>query len=80
LALSLNGEKVPAALRIDDFRRMADRVGADPDRTATVVGETVGRLRDAWDKESKAETAAQFEALSTHFEQRLATLPISATG
>ncbi|WP_431905059.1 type II toxin-antitoxin system HipA family toxin [Micromonospora carbonacea] len=76
LALSLNGEKVPWSIRVDDFRRMADRIGADPARTADLVAETVSRLRDAWRAGMVDEATRRFPPLAEHYSHRLESLPI----
>jgi serine/threonine-protein kinase HipA len=76
LALSLNGEKTAALLGPDDFRRLADRSGADPEKTALVVAETVARLRDAWSDELRETASDLFPALDEHYRRRIGSLPI----
>ncbi|MER7002655.1 hypothetical protein ABT297_06360 [Dactylosporangium sp. NPDC000555] len=79
LALSMNGEKArPVHVTLDDFRRMAERIGEDPEATARTVAETVERMRAAWAGELLAEARGRFEPLAGHYEERLRSLPISA--
>ncbi|WFE60664.1 hypothetical protein [Micromonospora sp. WMMD712] len=61
---------------MDDFRRMADRIGADPARTADLVAETVSRLRDAWRAGMVDEATRRFPPLAEHYSHRLESLPI----
>lgn len=77
LALSLNGEVMAAHLGVEDFRRLAEHTGADPEATALDVQATVHALRDAWRNGIRAETEGRFPALAAHYEHRLASLPIS---
>lgn len=76
LALSLNGEVMTAHLRPDDFRRLAERAGADPETTAESVRLAVHELRGAWTAGARAEAERLFPALARHYEHRLASLPI----
>lgn len=76
LALNLNGETMPSAIRVDHFRRLAEGAKADPDQTAQTVTETVVSLREAWESDIAAEAATRFEALADHYVRRLATLPL----
>ncbi|HET8641587.1 MAG TPA: type II toxin-antitoxin system HipA family toxin [Pseudonocardiaceae bacterium] len=76
LALSLNGEKLAVSIRPDDFRRLADRAGADPERTVAYVGDAVSRLRAAWTDDVRAEAESVLPALGKHFTKRLDSLPI----
>jgi serine/threonine-protein kinase HipA len=77
LALSLNGEVMAAHLGTDDFRRLAEHAGADPERTVDVVRRAVHDLRTAWSDGARAETDRSFPALAKHFEQRLGSMPIA---
>ncbi len=79
LALSLNEERVPSRITLDDFRRLADRSGADPDRTASVAVAAAQRLRTAWAGDLLAEAEARFPALAGHYRDRLRTLPVSGS-
>jgi serine/threonine-protein kinase HipA len=80
LALSLNEEKVANAIGPEDLRRLADRAGADPERTVQWGLETVNRLREAWTKDLRQEAEARFDALAQHFTHRLESLPICLAG
>ncbi|MET7399835.1 HipA domain-containing protein [Dactylosporangium sp. NPDC005572] len=77
LSLSINGQKAPNGITLDDFRRMAERIGEDPEATARVVGDTVERMRAAWDDELLDEARGRFEPLARHYAERLRSLPIS---
>lgn len=77
LALSLNQEKSDTAITLDDFKRLAERAGADPQRTADHVRATVHRMRSAWAGELRAEADTRFPELAKHYDQRLAGLPIT---
>jgi serine/threonine-protein kinase HipA len=48
LALSLSGTKDMAQVSTLHFHRMAQKIGADPDRALAVVGETAQRAREAF--------------------------------
>jgi serine/threonine-protein kinase HipA len=76
LALSLNEERMAARVSTNDLRQLAERCGADPDRTAHAVGDAVLRLREAWAGDLRAEAESRFPALAEHFGRRLRTLPI----
>jgi serine/threonine-protein kinase HipA len=76
LALSLNSERVPARVALDDFRRLAERCGVDPGATVEVVWAVVQRLREAWAGDLLVEAQARFPALAEHYLHRLRTLPI----
>jgi serine/threonine-protein kinase HipA len=76
LALSLNGERIPSSISLDDFRRMAERSRADPEQTVGWVTETVERLRESWSQKLRRETEDRFTALAAHYTHRLNTLPI----
>ncbi|MFI6780985.1 type II toxin-antitoxin system HipA family toxin [Micromonospora sp. NPDC050276] len=76
LALSLDGETVPSAVTGDHFRRLAERAGADPERTFDTVAQTVARLRSAWDAVMAGEALVRFDALADHYTERLGTLTI----
>ena len=80
LALSLNERREAASISYDDLRRMADRVGVDPDRTAGWAAEAAGRLREAWSKDLRNEAESRFPALAEHFTNRLDQLPIGQVG
>ncbi|MFF0317106.1 type II toxin-antitoxin system HipA family toxin [Micromonospora sp. NPDC005252] len=76
LALSLNGETVPSAITGDHFRRLAERAGADPERTFDTVKQTVARLRTTWTTIMVDEARTRFDALAAHYTERLDTLTI----
>ena len=78
LSLSINGQKTPNGITLDDFRRLAERIGEDPEATARAVGETVERMRVSWAGELLDEVRARFEPLAGHYAERLRSLPISA--
>jgi serine/threonine-protein kinase HipA len=78
LALSLNREKGPAAIGIDDFRRLGDRAGADPERTAEYALAAVDRLRSSWRQQLASEAAARMPDLARHYSGRLEALAICA--
>ena len=78
LALSLNGEVMNGHLSIDDFRRVAEHSGTDPDATVDTVRSAVHDLRSAWSASVRAESERLFPALAKHYEQRLVSLPIAA--
>jgi serine/threonine-protein kinase HipA len=48
LALPLSRERDMQAITLEHFRRMAIKVGANPERAADAVGELVARAREAW--------------------------------
>jgi serine/threonine-protein kinase HipA len=77
LALSLNAERLPASIDMDDFRRLADTAGADPELTVEHVSDAVRRLRSAWTEEMRAESERRFPDLARHYTQRLNTLPLA---
>jgi serine/threonine-protein kinase HipA len=70
---------VPSRITLDDFRRLADRSGADPDRTASVAVAAAQRLRTAWAGELMAEAQARFPALAEHYRDRLRTMPVGGS-
>ncbi|WP_192580538.1 HipA domain-containing protein [Micromonospora sp. ALFpr18c] len=76
LALSLDGETVPSAVTGDHFRRLAERVGADPEQTFDTVAQTVARLRSAWNPIMAGEALLRFDALADHYTERLSSLTI----
>jgi len=76
LALSLNNERVPSSVGLDDFRRMAERSASDPEQTVGWVTETVERLREAWTGELRNEAEDRFAALAAHYTHRLKTMSI----
>ncbi|MFG2036971.1 type II toxin-antitoxin system HipA family toxin [Dactylosporangium sp. NPDC048998] len=76
LALSINSQKSPTGITLDDFRRLAERIGEDPDVTADAVAQTVERMRESWRGELLDEANARFEALARHYGDRLRSLPI----
>jgi serine/threonine-protein kinase HipA len=76
LALSLNEERVAISIDYDDFRRMAQGAGSDPEQTVEWATEAVSRLREAWNKDLRNEAESRFPALAEHFTNRLDTLPI----
>ncbi|MET7426858.1 type II toxin-antitoxin system HipA family toxin [Dactylosporangium sp. NPDC005555] len=78
LSLSINGQKAPNGITLDDFRRLADRIGQDAEATARAVGGTVERMRAAWVGELLDEARGRFEPLAGHYAERLRSLPISA--
>jgi serine/threonine-protein kinase HipA len=80
LSLSINGQKAPGSITVDDFRGMAERIGEDPEATARVVRETVERMRAAWVGELLDEARGRFEPLAGHYAERLRSLPIGARG
>jgi hypothetical protein len=59
-------------------RRMAERVGQDPEATARIVSETVERMRSTWTGALVDEARGRFEPLARHYSDRLRSLPISA--
>lgn len=75
-ALSLDGEVGSSTIYLDSFRRLADAADTDPEATVQLVTNTVDRLRAAWSGDLKAEADKRFPALSQHFSERLANLPI----
>jgi serine/threonine-protein kinase HipA len=78
LALGLLGEKVrPVHVTLDEFRRMAERIGQDPESTALIVVETVERMRAAWAGGLLEEAHGRFEPLARHYSERLRSLPIA---
>ncbi|WP_306836203.1 type II toxin-antitoxin system HipA family toxin [Catenuloplanes nepalensis] len=77
LALSLAGEQMPEYLNVDHFRRLAEFVGADPDRIGQRVAHTVARLREVWEQDAHMETKRFFPGLADHYERRLRTLPLA---
>ncbi|MEH1028981.1 HipA domain-containing protein [Micromonospora profundi] len=79
LALSLDSETVPSAITGDNFRRLAERAGADPEQTFDTVAQTVARLRTAWTTTVAEEARARFDALADHYTRRLDTLPICSS-
>ncbi|HEY1616232.1 MAG TPA: HipA domain-containing protein [Streptosporangiaceae bacterium] len=79
LALSLGAEdpSLPSlVVELDNFRVLAENAGAAADETVRVVQDAAERLRAAWSGELKAEADSRFPALSRHFAERLASLPI----
>lgn len=78
LALSLNGEVMTAHLSPDDFRWLADRIGADAETTVQVVESAVHELRRAWASGVRDEVEDRFPALAKHYEHRLLSLPLAA--
>ncbi len=76
LALSLDGETLPGGIRFDNFRRLAEQAGCDPERSVQTVRQTVADMRAAWAGDLKKEADARAPALAQHYLQRLATLPI----
>ncbi len=78
LALSLNGEVMTARLSPDDFRWLADRIGADADATVEVVESAIHELRRAWASGVRDEVEGRFPALAKHYEHRLLSLPLAA--
>jgi serine/threonine-protein kinase HipA len=76
LALSLNDERVPGRIYLEDVQRLAEVGGVDAQWTADVVTETVNALRETWQKELRAEAEERFPALAAHYTQRLEALPI----
>ena len=80
MALSLNGQRLASAVGPDDLRWLADRAGADPDRTVEWAAEALDRLRKAWTEDVRAEAESRYPALAKHYSQRLDTLPIRALG
>jgi serine/threonine-protein kinase HipA len=80
LALSLNGQKTPSGITVDDFRQMADRIGQDAEATAGIVAETVERMRSSWAGDLLDEARGRFEPLAGHYGERLRSLPICGSG
>jgi serine/threonine-protein kinase HipA len=80
LALSLNGGKQLTAVGFEDFERLAERVGADPQRTVQRCAAAVERLRQAWSGELRSEAQTRFAALAKHYAHRLGTLKLCTTG
>ena len=80
LALSLNGEVMTPYISTDDFRHLADHSEADPDVTVEIVNEAVHDLREAWRVGVRDEAASRFPALAKHYEHRLASMPVAASG
>ena len=76
MALSLNGERMPGHIGLDDLRRLAERCSVDPEKTAQTAIETVHRLRTAWSRDLRVEAESRFPALARHFARRLESLPI----
>ncbi|HEX9198950.1 MAG TPA: HipA domain-containing protein [Acidobacteriaceae bacterium] len=76
LALSLNGERVPSSIGLDDFRRMAEGSECDPEQTVGWVTQAIRRLRETWFGELKTETEHRFPALAQHYSHRINSLPI----
>jgi serine/threonine-protein kinase HipA len=76
LALSINGERVPSRITIDDLRRLADTVGISAQWTEDVVSEAVHSMRAAWSGELRTEAESRFPALAEHYSRRLDSLPI----
>ncbi|GAA3188385.1 type II toxin-antitoxin system HipA family toxin [Dactylosporangium siamense] len=77
LSLSINGQKAPGSITLDDFRGMAERIGEDPEKTARIVAETVERMRAAWTGELLEEARGRFDPLARHYAERLRSLSIS---
>jgi len=71
LALSLNEERLPTSIDLDDFRRLADHAGADPEQTVEWAVEAVHRLRDSWTETVRSEADKRFAALADHYTDRL---------
>jgi len=76
MALSLNGERMPGHIGLDDLRRLAERCSADPEQTVQAALQTVHRLRTAWSGDLRVEAESRFPALARHFARRLESLPI----
>jgi serine/threonine-protein kinase HipA len=76
LALSINSERIASAVSVEDFRRLADYCGADPDLTVDLVSSTVQTLRESWHNELRAEALSRFDALAEHYSTRLNHLTI----
>lgn len=66
IALSLNGQKQSMSVGLDDFRRLAEQAGADPEQTAARCIDAIDRLRDAWTGELRNEAETRFAALAKH--------------
>jgi serine/threonine-protein kinase HipA len=76
LALSLNDERTPNQVDVEDIRQLADACGYDAQRAADTVGRTVDALRTAWVRTVRGEAKARFAALADHIDRRLRELPI----
>ena len=78
LALSLAHERMPSIITADHFRSLADASGEDPDATVEEVQRTVQALRTAWHEELHSEAARRFDALASHYSDRLSKLRLDA--
>jgi serine/threonine-protein kinase HipA len=77
MALTLAGQQMPSLITSDDFRRLADNCGADPDLVVHRVHETMAALRTAWGDGVGAEAVQRFPVLAGHYEQRMAGLALT---
>jgi len=80
LALSLNGQTLATSVGPDDFRRLAERAGADPELTVDCAVEAIHRLRMAWAGGASEESKTRYPDLAEHYRRRLETLPICLMG
>jgi serine/threonine-protein kinase HipA len=72
LALDLNGGRMAASIGPDDFRRMAERAGADPELTVGCATEAAHRLRKAGTGEVRARLS-RASARSRHISRTVST-------
>lgn len=77
MALTLAGQQMPSLISDDDFRRLAENCGADPDSAVARVHKTLAALRTAWADGVGAEAVQRFPALAAHYEQRMAGLALA---
>jgi serine/threonine-protein kinase HipA len=63
LALTLSSTKDMGQVSPLHFHRMATKIGADPERTTQIVGETAQRAREAW-QEMRSDLRLSAEALA----------------
>lgn len=74
LAFRLGGEREFDRIGRDQFRRLADAVGADPGVVVGVVDRTVGALRDSWPSVVADHPVPGF--LRAYLDERLTSLPL----
>jgi serine/threonine-protein kinase HipA len=67
LALNLAGSKAWTDVRVESFRQLARRIGADPAEVDRTVSETVSNVRDAWKQVRASASTLLVERIATHW-------------